>query len=638
MAKPEPTPDEPLITLGDQEHTTIREPLPHSLGDFTTTWRVVWLSFLAVFIGGVGAVLALVLLRLIGLFTNVFYFGRWDDTLVSPAGNHLGVFAVLVPVFGSLIVGLMARFGSERIRGHGIPEAIEAILITGSRIHPKVAILKPISSAIAIGTGGPFGAEGPIIMTAGAVGSMLAQFINLSSTERKTLLVAGAAAGMAATFGTPMAAMALAIELLLFEFKPRSAIPVAIACAVAAWIRRPLLGTGPLFAMKHHPPADISTWAMLSCVVVGILAGLLSIGLTEMVYAAEDGFLKLPIHWMWWPMIGGLVIGIGGLIYPHALGVGYDTIRLLLNGDATWSVIFGVLIVKSIIWSVSLGSGTSGGVLAPMLMMGGALGALAGHFLPAVTPGFWPLIGMAAILGGTMRVPFTAVFFALELTHEVNVLLPLLIATALAYGTTVLGMKRSILTEKVARRGFHLTREYTIDPLEVLAVQEVMRTDIVAFPQDLSRAQLQHIAEGVDRRRGQHLYPVLDKNRDLIGVVTRRHLREVLSHQDAEAAGSAPLRDLITPDPIVAYPEEPLRQVVMRMAETGLTAFPVVKHGNDRRLLGMVNFYDLLHARERELSEERHRQRWLRIRLFRPRPRPQSTEDNNQNKEPTVAV
>jgi H+/Cl- antiporter ClcA len=357
------------------------------LGDFTATIRLLPISALALGIGALAAVVALALLRLIGLFTNLFYFGRWSTALVSPSGNHLGWFSMFVPIGGALIIGFMARYGSERIRGHGIPEAIEAILINGSRVEPKVALLKPISSAISIGSGGPFGAEGPIIMTGGAFGSMVAQLFHLTSAERKTLLVAGAAAGMSATFAAPVASVLLAVELLLFEWKPRSLVPVAVASATAAVFRRYLLGFGPLFPVPAHP-LFIGVKGILACVLVGLLAGLLSALLTQSIYAAEDAFHKLPIHWMWWPAIGGLAIGLGGLVFPQALGVGYDTIGSLLQGSVTTHVILGVLLVKWFIWAVSLGSGTSGGVLAPLLMMGGALGGLEAMFLPNEGLGF----------------------------------------------------------------------------------------------------------------------------------------------------------------------------------------------------------------------------------------------------------
>jgi CIC family chloride channel protein len=578
----------------------------HELGDFTTTARVIPISLLAICIGILSTLVAWVLLRLIGFFTNVFYYGRASTVLVSPAENHLGWFAVLVPVAGGLIIGFMAYYGSERIRGHGIPEALESILINGSKVQPRLAILKPLSSAISIGSGGPFGAEGPIIMTGGAIGSVISQLFHLTAAERKTLLVAGAAAGMSATFATPIAAVLLAVELLLFEWKPRSAIPVALASAAAGAARRYILGLGPLFPVPQHA-IFIGPQGLAGCAIAGLLAGCLSALLTLGVYAAEDSFLKLPIHWKWWPAIGGLAVGLGGMIFPQALGVGYDTIRGLLQGDVPRTVIAGVLLVKSTIWVISLGSGTSGGVLAPLLMMGAALGGVEASFLPNCGAGFWPLVGMGAILAGTMRAPFTAILFALELTHDINVLLPLLVAGTLAYATTVLLLKRSILTEKVARRGFHLTREYATDPLEILFVREVMRTQAVALPAAATIGALRDTLIREPAHRGQHLYPVVDSERRLQGVITRKQLRALTASADAGGY----LGDAVQ-TPVTARPDEPLRAVVFRMAETGFTRMPVVDEG---QLVGMVSLYDLLMARVRNLHEERTRERVLRLRL-----------------------
>jgi H+/Cl- antiporter ClcA len=579
-----------------------------TLGDFTTTPRVITISMLAVGIGLISTYIAWLLLRLIGFFTNLFYYGRISGGLASPAGNHLGWWAVLVPVGGGLVIGLMARYGSERIRGHGIPEALESILINGSKVQPRLAVLKPVSAAISIGSGGPFGAEGPIIMTGGAIGSVISQLFHLTAAERKTLLVAGAAAGMSATFATPVAAVLLAVELLLFEWKPRSAIPVALASATAGAARRYILGLGPLFPVPQHP-IFIGPEGLMGCVIAGLLAGGLSALLTIGVYAAEDSFLKLPIHWAWWPAIGGLAVGLGGMIFPQALGVGYDTIRELLQADVARSMIAGVLLVKSAIWVISLGSGTSGGVLAPLLMMGAALGGVEGGFLPHEGAGFWPLISMGAILGGTMRAPFTAVLFSLELTHDINVLLPLLVAAMLAHGTTVLLLKRSILTEKVARRGFHLSREYATDPLEILFVREVMRTNVAALPAEATIADMQGVLVRRPQQRGQHLFPVIDRDGRMKGVITRRAQRTLTS----EASPNSSLGDEVK-QPVVAHPDEPLRMVVFRMAETGLTRMPVVSR-ETKKLEGMISLEDLLTARVRRLDEERERERVLRLRL-----------------------
>lgn len=589
-------------------------PALETLGDFTTTWRVIPISGLAIVIGVVSAYVALGLLRLIGFFTHLFFYGEVQDSLVSPAGHHLGYWVILIPVIGGLIVGFMARFGSERIRGHGIPEAIESILLHGAKIEPKVAILKPVSAAIAIGSGGPFGAEGPIIMTGGAFGSLIAQFFHLTSAERKTLLVAGAAAGMSATFAAPFAAILLAVELLLFEWKPRSFIPVVFASITAEAARIHLLGPGPLFHVPQHEVA-FSPAILFGCLLTGLLAGGLSAALTGLVYGVEDLFGHIKkIHWMWWPPMGALAVGIGGLIYPRALGVGYDVIGQLLQGDASHQIILGVLLVKSLMWGISLGSGTSGGVLAPLLMMGAALGALESTFLPSQGAGFWQLISMGAILGGTMRSPLTGVIFSFELTGDYHSILPLLISCVCAHAFTVLTLKRSILTEKISRRGHHLTREYVVDPLEALAVEDVMRTNITALPAETTLGELDHALNSNLANRGQRLYPVIDGANRVLGVVTRSDLQRI-RQQTGGQSEHIQLREILKAAPLVAHPDEPLRMVVNRMAGGAVTRFPVVDRGPDNRLVGMIALEDLLKARELSLDQELKRERVLRLRL-----------------------
>jgi chloride channel protein, CIC family len=583
---------------------------PKELGDFTTTSRVVPIAALAIVIGVCASFVALALLRMIGLFTNLFFFQRYSSALASPADHQLGRLVVLVPVLGGLIIGVMARYGSERIRGHGIPEAIESILLRGSRVEPKIALLKPVSAAISIGSGGPFGAEGPIIMTGGALGSLIAQFFHLTSAERKTLLVAGAAAGMSATFGSPVAATLLAVELLLFEWKPRSFIPVALASAVAALLRPQLIGSGALFAVPPHAAA-MTMMGVLACVLCGLLAAALSGLLTLSVYSFEDLFAKLPLHWMWWPAIGGLAIGMGGLVYPHALGVGYDVIEELLQGKLIGSALLLLIFVKWTIWSVSLGSGTSGGVLAPLLMMGAALGGVEARWFPDMGLGFWQVISMGAILGGTMRSPLMAIVFVLELTHDINLLLPLLLAVTLAHATTVLLLRRSILTEKVSRRGFHLTREYATDPLEILFAREVMGTDVAAIPVALGRQDIASAING--ERRGQSIFAVMGEQGELAGVVTRWMLEQ---WSQGDGTNSSVLE--IAHQPVTAYPDESLRVVMNRMAETGLTSLPVVERADRRRLVGNITLRDMLKARMRHIEEERRRERVLPISLIVP--------------------
>jgi chloride channel protein, CIC family len=592
------------------------------LGDFTATPRVVPITVLAAVIGLLAAVVALGLLKMIALFTNVFFFQRATTQAVTPSDHHLGYGVVLVPIVGALLIGVIARYGSEKIRGHGIPEAIEAILVRGSKIQPRVALLKPLASAISIGSGGPFGAEGPIIMTGGAFGSLVAQLFSLTSAERKTLLVAGAAAGMSATFSSPLAATLLAVELLLFEWKPRSFLPVAIASAAAACVRPMLLGEGPIFPVAPHSP-HVTPALAIGCVVCGLAAGAMSGILTKGVYLFEDLFLRLPIHWMWWPAIGGAAIGIGGLIEPRALGVGYDVIETLLRDEFALRALLVLMIVKSGIWVISLGSGTSGGVLAPLLIMGAALGGLLGHVLPNAGPGFWPLVSMAAILGGTMRSPFTGVVFALELTHDWGMALPLLIAVPMAYGFTVLVLKRSILTEKVTRRGFHLSREYATDPLEILFVREVMRTDLMILPANLTRATLLAALDGDQKIRP--LFFVVDDDRKLVGVVTRSQLESwALGHEHDHRTTLGE----VAQKAVVADADEPLRVAISRMATTGRTWLPVVAHDDQRSIVGEITLEHGLEARRRHLEEEQRRERILPLRLVmppwlrRPDPRP----------------
>src|SRR5437667_419164 len=495
------------VSWHDPEYVETEARHREELGDFSTTLRVLPISALAVGIGVLCAYVALALLRLIGLFTNLFYYGHWGGALVSPAGNHLGWYAVLVPVGGGLIVGLMARYGSERIRGHGIPEAIEAILINGSRVEPKVAFLKPVASAIAIGSGGPFGAEGPIIMTGGAFGSMIAQLFHLTNAERKTLLVAGAAGGMSATFAAPVASVLLAVELLLFEWKPRSLVPVALASVVADVMRRYILGFGPMFPVPRH-----------------------------------------PLH------------------------------------------------------------------IGPLSLLGCALAGLEAMFLPHEGAGFWPLVSMGATLGGTMRAPFTSIIFAFELTQDSSILLPLLIASVVSHTFTVLTLKRSILTEKVARRGYHLSSEYAVDPLEILFARDVMRTKVAVLPASSSLSEFQKAL--TDHRQSQRLLPVVDGDGVLVGVVTRGDIYKLFDQGD-ESLLRRPLRDAVHRKTVEAYPDEPLRSVVYRMAEKRITRMPVVD-ADTRKFLGLIALDDLLKDRARQLEEEKRREQVLSLRVFLP--------------------
>jgi chloride channel protein, CIC family len=576
----------------------------NKLGDFTADRRVLLLIGMALVVGGASAGTAWILLKLIALVSNLVWFGQFSvASLPIAQTTRSATWMVLAPAAGGLVIGLMARFGSEKIRGHGIPEAIEAILLGGSRMQPKVAVLKPLSSAISIGSGGPFGAEGPIIMTGGAVGSLFAQCFHLTAAERKTLLVAGAAAGMTAIFGTPIAAVLLAVELLLFEWKPRSFLPVVAATIVSDVCRPFLFGNGPLFPFAEHP--SLPLWGMAAAIGVGVVAGLQSGLMTCLLYAAEDMFDFLPLHWMWWPMLGGLAVGAGGLVDPHALGVGYDVIADLLSGHATAHNVERLLLVKSAIWIVALASGTSGGVLAPLLILGGSLGWLEGQMLPGGSS-FWALVGMAAMMGGTMRSPLTGVMFAIELTGNIEMLPVLLAATGAAYAVTVLLLKRSILTEKIARRGQHITREYSIDQFELLRVADVMVKNVDTLPVTMPVDDAVAFFTGGDVRHKS--YPVVTVDGILAGMVARS---DVLRWRTEGAHQAMTLDDLVSDtSAISAYPDEVLGRVADLMVSSDLGRIPIVDR-EAHRVVGLIARKDLLRIRSVVNAEERERGAYL---------------------------
>jgi H+/Cl- antiporter ClcA len=575
--------------------------------DFTADRRTLILSALALAVGSFGAGAAWLLLELIAFATNIAYFQRLSTESVSFADAHLPLWTMLAPVIGGLIVGLMARFGSEKIRGHGIPEAIEAILIGQSRIEPKVAVLKPLSSAIAIGTGGPFGAEGPIIMTGGALGSLFAQLFHLSAAERKTMLVAGAAAGMTGVFGTPIAAVLLAVELLLFEWKPRSFVPVAAAAVVAAALRSLMFGSEPLFA--HAVAPSIPAWGLALCAIAGILAGLQSGLITIALYGVEDLFRKLPIHWMWWPALGGLAVGVGGAFNPAVLGVGYDNIAVMIAGKLSAPAALSLLLDKAVVWIVALSSGTSGGVLAPLLIMGGALGALEAHIMPFGDAGFWALLGMTAILGGTMRAPLTSTAFAVELTGDTHILLPLFVASVAAFAVTVLVMRRSILTERIARRGHHITREYSIDPFLQRRVEMIMTRSVHTLPASMRVHDAIEFFTSVEGQHRHKSYPVVADDDKFMGMVSRA---DILRWMRIGERPEAQLGDMISETAVVGHADELVGELADRMADADIGRAPIVDR-NSGHVVGLVARRDLLRVRAHVLHEERERRRLLRI-------------------------
>jgi H+/Cl- antiporter ClcA len=571
---------------------------PRRLADYSADYRMLILAAMAIVAGTGGAFSAWALLKLIYLATNVFWYGNFSFENVGIA-NRGPLLLVLIPVIGGLIVGLMARFGSDKIRGHGIPEAIETILFGESKLSMKVALLKPISSAVSIGSGGPFGAEGPIIMTGGAIGSLFAQFFRLSAAERKTLLVAGACAGMTGIFGTPFASIMLAVELLLFEWKPRSFVPVVVAVLVSLAWRSILLGASPLFPFGAVTPAGLEPVAIAAG--IGLVTGLLAAILSFILYRIEDGFHRLPIHWMWWPAIGAVVVGIGALFDARVLGAGYGSIQALLDGDLVVKTVLLLLVAKAVVWLVALGSGTSGGILAPLLILGGCAGFLIGQYLPG-DPGFWAMIGMAGVMSGVMRAPMTGALFAAELTNHLSALPETIAAATAAYAVSVLIMKRSILTEKIARRGRHILREYTVDALEFLLAGQLMTPDPKTLAADMSVADvLRFFADEAEHRS----FPVVDAEGRLLGLVSRTDALRWQVSQNAEGQLGDHLSDASTQ---FAYADTPCGRVADMMVESGVGRVPIVDP-ETRRVVGIISRQDLLKVRMTQERGEKVRSR-----------------------------
>ena len=563
--------------------------------------RVVFVSALAVLIALAAGVVAQVLTRLIWLVTNIAFYGRFSTAYATPAGNHLGGWVVVVPVLGGIVVGVMARYGSAAIRGHGIPEAMEQVLLNRSRIPARITLLKPLSAAVAIGTGGPFGAEGPIIATGGALGSLLGQVLRTTAAERKTLLAAGAAAGMAATFGSPVSAVLLAVELLLFELRPRSVIPVAFASATATGVRIAFAGPSPAFSMPNllQPHgAALATYVML-----GALIGVVSVLVTRAVYAVEDAFEHLPVHWMWWPAIGSIAVGVVGYFAPRTLGVGYDNIDHILSGDFTLQAMLVLCSLKFLSGCISLGSGTSGGTLAPLFTIGGGLGGALAAGAAAAAPHLGidvrigALVGMAAMFAGASRALLASVIFAFETTRQPLGLLPLLGGCSAAFLISCLFMRNTIMTEKIARRGVRVPGEYAADFLDQIQAGAAASRPVVSLPAgellETVRSRIAARAPGYAHQG----FPVVDGRGQLEGVVTRRDLL------DPEQPGSRRVGELLRRPAAVAYEDSTLREAADHMVREGVGRLPVVARDEPRKVVGMLTRSDLLSAHRQRLED-----------------------------------
>ncbi len=589
--------------------------------------RAMKIVMLAVALGIAAGFIAEFLRRLIALVTNIAFFGRMSVGEASPAEAvpHLGWWVVAIPVIGGVIVGFMAKYGSRGIRGHGIPEAMEQVLTNESRVPARITWLKPLSAAVAIGTGGPFGAEGPIIATGGALGSLIGQVLSTTSMERKTLLAAGAAAGMAATFGSPVSAVLLAMELLLFEFRPRSLIPVALAAAAATGVRFAIVGGDPVFKMATIglPTAG----ALVAYLIVGAIIGLISTLVTKAVYWVEDGFEHFGrgIHWMWWPAIGAVAVGVIGYFVPLTLGVGYSNITRMLNGGAapggggvgaaTWTIGFiGILVAaKFLSWAIALGSGTSGGTLAPLFTIGGGLGLLLGVAANALVPGAGidvhvaALVGMAAIFAGASRAMLASIVFAFETTLQPMGLLPLLGGCTMSYLVSCVLMRNTIMTEKIVRRGVRVPVEYASDFLDQVLVKEVATAKVVALPAEKTPEEVRTFLMSADIGASHQGFPIVDARGSLMGVLTRRDLLQ----NATEGKAGLTLEKLLRRPPVVVYEDCSLREAADHMVRHDVGRLPVMSRGkagaSAGRLVGIITRSDLLKAHRRRIKDSQER-------------------------------
>lgn len=573
------------------------------MSETVSSIRMFKVSALAVILGALMTGVAMLLLWLINVITSFAFFGRIGPVVSSPIGNSLGLWVVFVPTVGGLLVGIMARFGSPAIRGHGIPEAMEQVLVNASRIPARLTWLKPLSSAISIGTGGPFGAEGPIISTGGAVGSLVGQVLQTSAADRKVLLAAGAAAGMAATFASPLAALLLAVELLLFEFKMRSLVPVALAVSVATAIRAAWMGTVPIFEMPTVAAPTLEAFGAL--LVMAAALGVLAFGMSRVVYLIEDAFEKLPWHWMWWPALGGLVVGWIGFIEPRTMGVGYNNITQNLAGDFSVASILMLCTLKFVSWSVALGSGTSGGTLAPLLTFGSgfgyALGVAFHVFVPSLDVHLAALVGMACLFGGASHAILASAVFAYETTGQSQSLFPLLACSAVTMLVVRALGKTSIMTEKIARRGVSVPAQFSADVFDHTLVEQVMETGVTTVPASMLLDEFAGLIAGNDPKWPQRqAYPVLDESGRLQGIMTRGDLVRFLEASPPPAT----IRDCATKRLIVCYPHETLHEAVHKLLLNDVGRLPVVDPKDPARLVGFLSRAAILSARWKSIEEE----------------------------------
>ncbi len=568
--------------------------------------RLVLLAALAVPIAGFATLAAHALHLLIAAITQAMFYGRISTQWVSAAEHTRGAWVILIPALGGGVIALLARYGSKAIIGHGIPEVMQQVLVNRSRISPRVALLKPLSSAISIGTGGPYGAEGPVIAMGGAIGSLLGQAFTMTASERKTLLSTGAAAAMTAVFGTPVAATLLAVELLLFEFRVRSIVPVAIAAATAQALRFASGEVSPLFPVDVAGAWEAAAPSLMTFALIGACAGALAVVVNDAVHRTERAFGRLRVHWMWCPVIGGLFVGFVGWIEPRVFGAGYEVIEHLLAGDYALSVVALVCGLKLIAWTVSLGSGTSGGTLAPMLIVGGGLGAViaqvSGSVLPGeIAPGLAALAGMVAFFAGGSRAFFASIVLGVEITGQAQALWPVASAATASLAVAHLLSTRSFMTSPVEQRGVRVPTEFSADVFASVTVGEVMEPSPRTLSAGMTVAELADRIGSHDPEVCHHTaLLVTEEDGSLAGIVTRRDVLAAVERGDANRT----VREMMARELVVAFPDEALDEVVQRLHAHDIGRAPVVARDDTRRIVGYLGRAAILSARRSRWNEE----------------------------------
>lgn len=595
------------------------------------------MAVLGGFIGVLAGIIAFFIYHFIGFLTNVFFYRRIAFEFVTPPNQGLPIWVPLIPAFGGLVVGLMAKYGSPRIRGHGIPEAMEAVWEKESQVAPRVMILKPISAAIAIGTGAPFGVEGPIIQTGGSMGSVIGQYTDTTVAERKVLLASGAAAGMAATFNTPIAGVLIAIELLLFEFRMRSFVPLSIASVIATGVRQQLLGSQPLIRMESVSYDLFSALPFL--IVLGAILGIAAVIFKNGYFLTEDQFDRLPVGNVFLPAIGGLILGGIGLLVPRVLGVGYEVAGEILRAELSVPLLALVIIGKTVGVYVTLGSRTSGGFLAPMFVIGAGIGSMFAFGVNAVVPGvtvspeMFALAGLGTLFGVAGRATFAFVLFSVEVTQQFGLILPVFLVAVVADGIASLYLRNTLMTEELVRRGVEINQEYEVDLLKRFTVGDVMDTTPAMVRPDAKVSQLvgeltsdspdvSHLdiegnggfaqptesepSKGDDTTTTPTLHealPIIDTENGLVGIITYGDMLQAITQNESEMT----VMDAGTTELIVSYPDERSFEAAVRMASHDLEQLPVVDPDDETELLGLLDSQNVMTSALDQLEKEQVR-------------------------------